>query len=53
MFYLDKTPTGRHAPNWQYYLLVMHHDYGKKIRQHGKPKELMKVHKLTKLNKLH
>ena len=39
MFYLDKTPTGRHAPNWRYYLLVMHHDYGKKIRQHGKPKQ--------------
>ena len=39
MFYLDKTPTGRHAPNWRYYLLVMHHDYGKKIRQHGRPKQ--------------
>ena len=36
MFYLDKTPSGRMKPNWRYYLLVMHHDYGKKIRQHGK-----------------
>ena len=36
MFYLDKTPGGRMKPNWRYYLLVMHHDYGKKIRQHGK-----------------
>ena len=38
-FFFEKNEFGHIRPNWHYYMLVMHSDYGKKIRQHGKARK--------------
>ena len=38
-FFFEKNELGHIRPNRRYYELVMHTDYGKKIRQHGKPRK--------------
>ena len=43
-FFFEKNELGHIRPNRRYYELVMHTDYGKKIRQHGNAQPYRGVH---------